>query len=71
MENSRHHRKPRSIGGSNEPPNTVKVPHHKHEAWHILFKNMTAQQIFEEINNIWIDPDYKIALVPTKREVPY
>lgn len=68
---SRHHRKPKSLGGANEPPNTVKVPHTKHEAWHFLFGNMPAHKIFEEINNVWIDPDFKIELVPTRRQVPY
>jgi hypothetical protein len=70
MEN-RHHRKPKSIGGANEPPNTVIVPKNKHDAWHTLFGNMPAQKIFEEINTTWLDPDYKIELVETRRKIPY
>lgn len=61
---SRHHRRPKSIGGSNEPPNVVRVPNHKHQAWHVLFSNMTAQQILEQINDWWLDPKYALCLVP-------
>lgn len=34
---SRHHRHPRSLGGTNAYPNVVLVPHHLHEAWTLIF----------------------------------
>ncbi len=54
----RHHRKPRSIGGGNERKNISFVPRHLHEHWHGLFQNWTAQQIADEINQTWLDPDF-------------
>lgn len=55
---TRHHRKPRSIGGTSEPRNISKIPAKKHASWHILFKNLTAEQIAEEINAFYLDPDF-------------
>lgn len=63
-----HHRKPRSIGGSNETRNRILLPYNKHEAWHLLFANFTAECIAEEINKLYLDPDYVI--VARKRGVP-
>lgn len=63
-----HHRKPRSHGGSNESRNKSLVTYKKHEAFHYLFmtkdsKCMTPFQIADELNNTWIDPDYKIIVI--------
>jgi hypothetical protein len=66
---TRHHRLPKSRNGANDPPNVVKVPQSKHEAWHILFSNMTAQEVLEQMNDWWIDPRYKLCLVPTKQPI--
>jgi hypothetical protein len=94
---SKHHRKPRSLGGTNAERNISEVCHKKHEAWHILFVNypapmiayrieelwygsyeltekqkkawfllfdgMTSQEILDEINQVWLDPDYEIRFV--------
>jgi hypothetical protein len=38
----------------------------KHRAWHNLFRNFTAQEIAEKINDIWLDPDF--ILVVKRRE---
>ena len=57
-----HHRKPSSIGGDGNPQNLARVPYDKHVAWHVIFGNMTAQQIIEEINTHWLDPKYKLSL---------
>lgn len=62
---TRHHRKPRSIGGTSEPRNIARLPVKKHAAWHILFRNLPAEQIAEEINRNYIDPDYQF--VPMRR----
>jgi len=55
---SRHHRKPRSLKGSNEPRNISLVPREHHCAWHTLFQNMTPDEICKLINSVWLDPDY-------------
>lgn len=62
---TRHHRKPTSIGGTDDDRNLSWVKDNKHRAWHLLFSNMTAQEIAHEINTRWIDPDW--ALVPQLR----
>jgi hypothetical protein len=65
---STHHRKPRSIGGKNDPRNVILLPFAKHEAWHLLFANFTPEQIAEEINRLYLDPDYE--LIARKKEMP-
>jgi hypothetical protein len=62
-----HHRKPTSIGGKTEPRNVVLVPRKKHVAWHVLFSNFTPEKIAEEINRLYLDPEYKI--VALKRDI--
>lgn len=59
---TRHHRKPRSLGGTSEPENISHVPAKKHAAWHILFRNLPADQIAEEINRTYLDPDFRFVL---------
>ena len=58
-----HHRKPRSIGGTNEHRNISRVPVHKHRAWHLLFSNFSPEIIAEIISEVWLDPDYKLVAV--------
>ena len=39
-------------------------------AWQTLFGGMTLSQIVEEINGVWLDPDYQFCLASkTKQEV--
>ena len=64
---SRHHRKPRSIGGTDEPRNVSVIQTRKHELWHALFQNLDAEEIFFQINELFLDPDYKIFLVKNKK----
>ena len=45
-----HHRRPRSIGGSKDPANISKISIRIHKAWHIIFGNMSAEQICNYIN---------------------
>lgn len=59
-----HHRKPTSIGGSkNDKRNHSYIQHIKHNAWHILFSNHSAQTIAFMINEKYIDPDYEFICV--------
>ena len=56
---TRHHRKPRSLGGTAEKNNISRLPPKKHQAWHTLFPgNWTPERIVEEINNLYLDPSY-------------
>ena len=59
----KHHRKPRSIGGSNKPSNISHIPHHFHQAWHLLFANFTAEQIAQRITDWYLDSDYLMLAV--------
>ncbi len=45
-----HHRRPRSLGGSNDRSNISYVPGWEHRHWHTLFGNMNAIQICNTIN---------------------
>lgn len=62
----RHHRKPRSIGGSNKDHNISLVDRDKHEAWHRLFRNYEAHVIAELISDTWLDPDFIFICVRRK-----
>ena len=51
IQTEEHHRRPRSLGGSNLPFNVSYVTPKLHKAWHILFGNMNAEQITSRINS--------------------
>ena len=59
---TRHHRLPKSIGGSDHAFNISMVPADLHVAWHTLFVNYDAQTIANIINNVWLDPKVKFVL---------
>lgn len=44
-----HHRKPSSIGGTNQPGNLSAVLGSRHRDWHTLFGNLDAPLIFEKL----------------------
>lgn len=55
----KHHRIPRSLVRGQEVSNVVvRVDMNHHRAWHTLFRNMTPEQICQEINKVWGDPRY-------------
>ena len=56
---TKHHRLPRSVGGTNHPDNISYVPCYHHEAWHTLFSNLDAPTICAIINQKWLDPNYE------------
>ena len=60
MKFSKHHRKPKSLGGTGEPRNITWIPMRKHDAWHLLFANKTAEQIADEISTFYLDPDFEL-----------
>lgn len=62
-EMSTHHKLPRSLGGGNDERNLVELSVKKHQAWHTLFQNYSADKIAAEINQRYIDPDYHLVAV--------
>lgn len=70
MNIDKHHRLPRSRGGSNRNSNISLVRKDLHVAYHRLFGNATPDEIVEILNRVWIDPAYKLVAVRRNR-VPY
>lgn len=66
---TRHHKKCRSNGGNDDPDNISIVPRHYHQAWHLIFSNMTPETIARVINDRWIPKDYKFVCVPANATV--
>lgn len=62
-----HHRKPKSIGGTNEERNISYVRDKEHQAYHLLFSNKTPYEISKILNDTWIDPDYE--LIVKKKDI--
>lgn len=52
-----HHRRPRSLEGSNAPANISYIEKRKHDAWHILVGNMNVYQIAEYFNETPYKPE--------------
>jgi len=52
-----HHRRPRSLGGSNDAYNISYVVGKSHRKWHFLFGNLNPTQICEKINNFYWKPE--------------
>jgi hypothetical protein len=65
---SKHHRKLKSKGGTDEWHNISIVPENHHRAWHTLFKDRDPEQIAAYINAVWIDPDWKFEPIKIKKE---
>lgn len=65
---NRHHRKPRSAKGDNDPSNISSVRIKDHIAYHRLFGPGLPQVVADILNEIWIDPNYM--LVVRKRRKP-
>ena len=66
---TRHHRRPKSLGGKNdfnnvENGNISFVPQRLHEAWHLLFANNSPGRICEVINDHFIDPSVAVIAIP-------
>lgn len=57
---SKHHRKPRSLGGNNNSRNISVVQDKLHEAWHLLFDNCDPEGVAHIINTYWIDPKWEM-----------
>lgn len=57
---SRHHRKPRSLGGKNSRRNISVVQDKLHEAWHLLFDNCNPEGVAHIITTYWIDSEWEM-----------
>jgi hypothetical protein len=53
LDETKHHRKPRRLGGSNNGNNISYVLRFKHEAWHALFDSLGAPEIFDKFVRYW------------------
>ena len=60
---TKHHRKPRSLGGKTTERNISILSQTKHEAWHTLFQNYSPNEIAYLINTIYLDPDFVFVCV--------
>ena len=58
---TRHQRKP----GGND---IAIVDASRHKAWHLLFQDWKIGQIVDELNYVWIDPDYRLEIHSTRKE---
>jgi hypothetical protein len=58
----KHHRKCKSNGGTYAKRNISKVKPTEHQAFHILFKNLDTYGIVKLLNEVWIDPDFKLII---------
>ena len=51
---TRHHRVPRSRGGSEIPGNIWKLPRRYHEAYHHFFGNLTPEEAIRYIREVFL-----------------
>ena len=51
-----HHRRPRSVGGTNTPSNISYVPSKKHKFYHTIFGDLNIYQIADKINAYFRPP---------------
>jgi chloramphenicol 3-O-phosphotransferase len=62
----KHHRRPKWWRGSNAKWNIATVDERKHAAFHYLFQvdghPMTVEEIVDDLNNLWLDPTYKLTI---------
>jgi hypothetical protein len=65
-----HHRKCRANGGSDDNGNISMVTDRKHKAWHVLFGCKEPHKIVWELNNVWMDPAFKLVIVENEQEDP-
>lgn len=60
---SRHHRLPRSRGGTDDPSNISVVKQKEHHAWHKLFSNLNPETVADLITQKWIPTNYRMVCV--------
>lgn len=60
---TKHHRKPRSLGGTSDSANISWVSNFQHQGWHAVASNHTAPTIAHLLNEKFLDPEYKFICV--------
>ncbi len=65
---TRHHKKCRANGGTDEPENISMLPEKYHTSWHTLFKTYDAHTIARLINKFYLDPAFEFIVVPKKQK---
>lgn len=60
---TRHHRKPKCLKGSSHDSNISLVGKKRHRAYHALFQHGNPHQVAKELNEVWIDPEFKLIVV--------
>jgi hypothetical protein len=63
MSSNRHHRCPRSEGGTMNWPvrgNCVKIDEDLHYKWHCFVAGRSSEQVMQLLNNLVLDPRYKV-----------
>jgi len=65
---NKHHRTPKSLGGSDEDHNISSVTIVKHQAYHLLFENGTPYDVASILNNVWISPEYQLVVRRRRNE---
>lgn len=65
---TKHHRKSKANKGDSSPHNISLVPENQHQAFHVLWDGTkTANDICDDLNKRWIDPDCLFICVPRKQ----
>ena len=65
---TKHHRNPRSRGGTSNVKNISLVDYDDHVAWHKLFDNYSPETICRMINDVWLDPRYEFIVQKRQRK---
>jgi len=65
---TKHHRKCRANGGTDDPENISMLPEKYHVAWHTLFKTYDAHSIARLINKFYLDPAFEFIVAPKKQK---
>ena len=64
---TRHHRRPKALGGKNSKENISHITAVEHEAWHTLFGCLSPELIADKMNRGLLDPAYTCICI-TKKE---
>ena len=70
IKRNKHHRRPKSRGGTDHADNISMVRPEDHKAFHRLFGNMLADEIAAMLTDTWIDPGYYLVAIPYEKRKP-
>ena len=64
---TKHHRKPKTNGGTNAERNIVYLRDDLHKAYHLLFGTLPPHQVCKILNEL-IDPDFRLTCQQRKKK---